>query len=140
MIKVLVFLVILTLAGCGTPQLYNPNNIDKHELATLKTEAGKEIFVTDNYVVWILYIYDVNHSEITNRSSLSAKINEISLPKGVYRIAAECVKRRYIATPSAVFAIEASKTYEVFCDMIQDENSSGMAVDSKVQLKIKEVK
>ena len=133
------FIMTLVLTGCATPQVYNPTNVKKDELATLKTTAGKNIFLTKEYIAWILYIYDSNNEEVTKRNPLSNKINQISLPSGSYRVQAECVNKMYSGSPMALFTLESSKTYQVFCDITKGENFLGMNVDSKVQLKIKEI-
>lgn len=130
--------MISIITGCATPQTYNPNNIENHKLATVKTTAGKQLLLSDNYVAWILYIYDSKNNEITKRNLLSTKINEISLPSGEYRLEAECVNKMYSGLPTAVFLLEPSKIYQIYCDVTKDKDFLGITVDSKVQLKIRE--
>ena len=136
MIKILTCLLFLTIVGCATPKMYNPTNISTQDLSNVRTSSSSGLFLSDEFSAWILYIYDVNNKELTNRDPLSTQINEIYLPAGVYRFRVSCKNKRYKGSPVATFKLEASKNYEITCEVTKDSNLSGISVDSKVQLKI----
>ncbi|PAJ71775.1 hypothetical protein CJF42_24875 [Pseudoalteromonas sp. NBT06-2] len=137
--KNFILVSVLALVGCATPQVYNPTNTPNQELSNVRTSGGEQLFLTEKYSAFILYIYDENKNEITKRNALSNQINDISLPAGEYRFQVSCQNKWYEGTPLAFFKLEPSKQYEIYCDITKGSNFLGMSVDSKVQLKIKEI-
>jgi len=138
-VKKLIYLSILILTGCATPQMYNPKSINTQDLSNVRTLSGTGLFLTAEYSAYILYIHDVNNKEITNRNALSTQINDISLPAGRYHFQVSCRNKWYHGSAAASFKVEPSKNYEITCAVTKGKNFLGISVDSTVHLEIKEL-
>ncbi|MBO9492001.1 hypothetical protein J7384_16695 [Endozoicomonas sp. G2_1] len=141
LLKQLTIALLIILTGCATPQVYNPDELDKKSLSRVFSDSGELFIYTADYSAWILYIYDLDNNELTKRRIGSTYINDISLPPGTYYFHVFCKNQWYQASPSAYFRLEAAKNYEITCEEGERDGNTffNKGSHSIVHLKIKEL-
>ncbi len=102
---------LLFLASCATPHAYNPKNLEKTELATLKRERVKY----GGFIARIHKIYANDNTPIVKSSWLEGGIDSIDLAPGSYSFLFECSNGSAFSKPTVRAALEPGKTYIFFC-------------------------